>query len=354
MKILLADWGTPFGLNTPNTSPLGGSEYSILLLAKGLTALGHSVILLNSSQTSPEQDDKLIIGSITNFNDVADQSDIILLNRSIPQNIIPFIDKKPIYIWSHDAYDQDITKQYMHSNLFKIVKNLFCVSEWQKQTYCKYLKLSSDKIKVLPNPIDLNLYSGYTKRNLNQLIFSSIPYKGLSEIPRIFNDIIIKTKRDDLTFKIFSSMQLYNNSEADNQYQEIYDKLNSMNGIHLNQPVSAKQLAYELSTSNFYIHPATYHETFGRVFVESMAGGCLPITFNNGANLEVIKTFGFVLPERSILNISSYEKYIDLLSNLLNETSKTDKYYKNRLLAFEYVKQFDYLKIANLFLSYIK
>jgi glycosyltransferase involved in cell wall biosynthesis len=208
MKILLADWGMPFGLNTPNVSPLGGSEYSILLLAKGLNLLGHSVILLNSSQTSPEQNDKLIVGSISNFNEVADQSDIILLNRSIPHEIIPFIGKKPIYVWCHDAYDQDIVKQYMHSNLFNIITNLFCVSEWQKQTFCNYLKIPSDKIKVLSNPVDLNLFSGYTKRNLNQLIFSSIPYKGLSEIPRIFNDIVIKTKRDDLIFKIFSSMTL--------------------------------------------------------------------------------------------------------------------------------------------------
>jgi len=40
VKILLYDIGTPFELNTPYVQPLGGSETSILLIAKGLAELG--------------------------------------------------------------------------------------------------------------------------------------------------------------------------------------------------------------------------------------------------------------------------------------------------------------------------
>jgi glycosyltransferase involved in cell wall biosynthesis len=79
-----------------------------------------------------------------------------------------------------------------------------------------------------------------------------------------------------------------------------------------------KALAYEFMKSSLLIHPSTYAETFGRVFVESMSSGCLPVTVNNGANKEVIKDNGFVLDYPNIENIKCYEKYIEKVCELLD------------------------------------
>ncbi len=50
MNILLIDNGQEFNINTPYEKPIGGSETSILLLAKGLQDLNNQVTLLCNTQ----------------------------------------------------------------------------------------------------------------------------------------------------------------------------------------------------------------------------------------------------------------------------------------------------------------
>jgi hypothetical protein len=106
VKILLADAGMPFDFNTPYVKPLGGSETSILLLSKGLKELGHSVVILSSNQIETIQDENRILDNINNFEPYTEIADVIILNRFLPNNINDLIQKKPIYYYTHDAYDQ--------------------------------------------------------------------------------------------------------------------------------------------------------------------------------------------------------------------------------------------------------
>lgn len=106
MKILLADNGMPFDLNTPYVKPLGGSETSILLLAKGLKELGHQVVLLGNTQIEKTQDENIILDSINNFDPYAEIADKIILNRFLSQGINDLVKNKDVYFYTHDAYDQ--------------------------------------------------------------------------------------------------------------------------------------------------------------------------------------------------------------------------------------------------------
>ena len=342
MKILILDYGMPFNIDTPYNEPLGGSEISILLLAKGLSELGHSVVLLNNTYKS-YNNGKLIIDSNRLAPEVINDSDIVLLNRFIPDGIEQF--KGKLYYYSHDAYDQQNVQWMVNKDKIKNFNKIFCVSEWQRESFIKYLGVEDKVIGVLPNLIDYSLYYGYVPRNNNKLIFASIPYKGLQIIGDIFNDLCIKTQRDDLELHIFSSMKLYGDHENDiKQYGEVFTKLSRTKNVFVKDPVSMKELAYELMGSSIYLHPHSYHETFGRVYTESMAAGCIPVTSNKGAAREVICPDAQMVGP-NLENIETYNKYIELLRFYLDQDN-----YKLRLKLHEFAKQYDYIRVAQQFL----
>ena len=79
-KILLVDNGLPFDFETMYTKPLGGSEISIFLLAKGLADLGQQVVLLGSSTAVPRQSGNIRLDHASNARNYAPISDVIMFN----------------------------------------------------------------------------------------------------------------------------------------------------------------------------------------------------------------------------------------------------------------------------------
>jgi hypothetical protein len=128
LKIMIADFGSPFDLNTLSNSPLGGSEASVLLLAKGLVILGHQVMILNTANWGPIRDDSLIIYHVSMLRQAILDSkpDVVLLNRHVPHEIYDLLEHNNVYYWSHDAYDQDIVKWMMNKQAWEGESVLTC------------------------------------------------------------------------------------------------------------------------------------------------------------------------------------------------------------------------------------
>ena len=347
-KILMLDNGQPFNFETPYESPLGGSETSFLLLSKGLAELNNSVVILSSSTVNvPQQDYNRLLHNINNIGGILPESDIIICNRCLPMEVLQ--SDKRIFYYSHDAFDQTHILQWMIEPIIvNRIEKILCVSEWQKNTFKKYYNIPEKKLFVLGNSIDSSLYWGFKQRNLNKLIFASIPYKGIDVLHEIFSDICIKSERDNLELHIYSSMELYGDTSGDEEYADSFSKLSRTNGIILHKPTSMANLAAELLSSNLYIHPCTYHESFGMLTVQSQAAGCLPVTIDNGANIELVdnnKT-GFITKGKTIYHNDCYNEYINKIVDLLTLTKKEDELYKLRLEAQKSASKYNYIEIA--------
>jgi glycosyltransferase involved in cell wall biosynthesis len=102
-----------------------------------------------------------------------------------------------------------------------------------------------------------------------------------------------------------------------------------------------KDLAYKFRQANLYIHPSLYHETFGRVFTECMASGCLPVALNNGANKEIIEDYGYVIDYPNIYNSEAFDSFIDKIVELLGK-DLSDK----RIEAEKAMYKWDYMNLS--------
>ncbi len=351
MKILIFDCGMKYELDTPYYKPLGGSETSMLLLAKGLSELDQSVVLLTSSNTNREHVRNLIRDNINYFIPYAEQSDVIICSRIIPPEIMNFIGKKKIFYFSHDAYDQNHVKWMMNQNSINFIDKIFCVSNWQKNTFNKYLNVNESKMEVIGNPIDSSLYNGFTERDDKTFIFASIPYKG-DNIGKLFNDICLISHKQNLKLKVFSSFKLYDNEKQDQEYHQFFKELTNIKGIEINNLVSMRELAFEFAKSTFSLFPNTYHETFSMSCLQSQASGCIPISTNLGAMNERIENGynGFITKGHNIQNQDTYQEFLDLTIKILSMSE--NELYKIRLNCQESIKQFDYLKISSKILQF--
>lgn len=353
MNILLIDNGQEFNINTPYEKPIGGSETSILLLAKGLQDLDNQVTLLCNTEQYFE-DTNLIIQDVKNAeitNDCIYQADVIILNRVDPSYFLQF--NKPVYYYSHDNYDQQLTHWMSNPVLIGGITQILCVSEYQKRTFNQYFNVPLDKMYVLGNSIDSNLYTGYVKRNLNKLIFASIPYKGIEVLNDIFNTVCTRTERDDLELHIFSSMSLYSRPDSDQEYANIFNTLNNNKGVSVNDVISMKDLSRELMSSSIMVLPNTYPETFSMLCTQAQASGCIPVSTNMGAMNERISNTvdGYLTKGINIYNKDTYNEFIDLIVKVL---SSEDDHYKMRLKCEEQSQKYNYINVARQLMRELK
>ncbi len=344
MKILLYDSGSQYNLNTPYNKPLGGSETSLLLIAKGLSELNHQIVLLTTSTEIKESNSNLIRDNINYFSQYAELSDVIICSRNVPYDIMPFVGNKKIYYYSHDAYDQQNVQWMMNQNSTTILNRIFCVSDWQKNSFIKYFNVNENILKVVGNPIDLSLYNGFTDRDPHRFIFASIPYKG-ENLASLFNDICIQSKKD-LSLHVYSSFAMYDNINEDKNYEEMFRQLDSIKNVYIHKSISMKELAYEFAKSSYVLFPNTYHETFNMTCVQAQAAGCIPISTNCGCmNERIVDGYNGILTEgKNILNNSTYQDFIDKTCTILNLDERLT--YKMRLNCQKTSVDYDYLKIS--------
>lgn len=331
----------PYTVETPYLEPLGGSETAFTLLARGLHTEGHAVILLNNTYTPwSSPDNRLMVNNLAFFDQLAEKADVIIANRTLFGS-----DRgKPFYYWSHDAYDQAHIVGWMADRrYFERVTQVWCVSEWQRRTFIKYLNAPADKLKVLGDPIDLTLYVNPVRKDPKKFVFASIPYKGIEFLPRLWQDIRLEAKDDKLTLEVFSSMKLYHRPEEDEQYKEWLTQLASLPGVRVHEPVSMLELAKTLAVASYYLHPSTYHETFGLVVAQHMATGGLPIAPSHGALPEVVQDAGFLVDEPNIWSPSCYAKVVETaVKAVKGELNLYQKQNRARRLAQAY----DYHRVA--------
>jgi glycosyltransferase involved in cell wall biosynthesis len=60
-------------------------------------------------------------------------------------------------------------------------------------------------------------------------------------------------------------MALYGRPMDDAKYEDAFNRLGKTRNIALHRPVPMPELFRELAVSGVYVHPSTYHETFGMV-----------------------------------------------------------------------------------------
>lgn len=199
-----------------------------------------------------------------------------------------------IYLIAHDLSFTGCVLP-IHTKL----KKIFCLSEWHVSYMSNTFPQLKDYFVPFYYGIDFNnfLSNNITMKQKNKFIYSSFPNRGLLELLKMWP--IINNRHPDATLHIFCDLDNeWANKVDPDKMQKIKFLLNdlmSLYHIYNHGWVSKKRLAEEWLTSEYWLYPCTFAETFCLTALEAALTKTLPITNNLAALQNTVGNRGIVI-----------------------------------------------------------
>ena len=214
------------------------------------------------------------------------------------------------------------------------LKNIFCLSEWHSE----YLSNIFPTLKHIIVPFYYGIddsadgFPNIQNNDINQykqkykFIYSSYPNRGLLELLQMWPEIYNFQPKS--TLHIYSNIEneWSNRVEPDKMLkikQLLYSYLERNIGIHYYGWVSKKEIAEAWKTSQYWLYPCTFMETFCLTALEAAKSKTLAITNNLAALKNTVGNRGIII-EGDPTTKEWQEKTLKHIKELL--TTDTDFY----------------------------
>ncbi|MEK6936678.1 MAG: glycosyltransferase family 4 protein [Nanoarchaeota archaeon] len=290
-----------YDVETPLSSPLGGSESAMCYLAQHLSTAGHEITLFRKSNGEFNK------SGVTHLpiNKIKDELLDFLIIQNTPfsaPKIKKIISRKTNMIfWSQHAADQKAVESLKNNDVLKIFDKIVLVSEWQKKNYLEMFGIEENKIEIKRNAISPAFENLKGIKKEWSMAYTSTPFRGLNLLPEIFEKA--RKIRPDAALSVFSSMKIYQaNMQAEKEFEWLYNKCRNTQSIEYVGAISQSELASKLAEIEILAYPNTFAETSCISVMEAMAAGCQVVTSNLGALPET--TAGFA----RLVNIEGKER----------------------------------------------
>ena len=275
MKIAIYNRGLVFDGTSPFTQPLGGSESSIVYMARELRRQGHDVTVYCKT---PEV--SVAPGYLHYYQFFSDYTsmpwDVVISFRSFDPFLLGRVAPRMIY-WTGDASDQEVLKHFEHPALQENVDLVFCVSEWHRRSFIEKFHLPSEKVVATRNGFCPELISDASPREWTRCAYSSTPFRGLEILLKIFPQM--RASFPHLCLDVFSSMKVYGWKSEDDQkeFRSIYEAAKQP-GVQWHSSVPQPALLQSLGKTGLFLYPNTFDETSCIAAIEAQASGCVVVT----------------------------------------------------------------------------
>lgn len=269
---------------------LGGTETGLVRLAHILAERGHEIQIFTRIEKA--------LGNNPLYRPLAEVENAGAFDFFVGiRDWIPLFYKTQSHsygFWTGDSYDQFANYGIGDQRISRRIEHFFCVSEWQANRISEESGFPRSKMKVIRNGVCLEDFQGEEKRQRKRLIYSSTPYRGLSHFLRYYP--LLKAKHPDLEAHIFSSYQIY--GQSDDQFTEMRSALEKLPDLHIHGNCRQSQLAREFMKSAILFYPNHFEETSCITAMEAMAGGAVVLSSALGALPETCGEAGVLIRGR--------------------------------------------------------
>ena len=173
-----------------------------------------------------------------------------------------------------------LSKDWPFRIVLKICSRLLTCSEQMKKYYSKEFAVRSGKISVMPNWVNTEKLRIEKRKAGNTILFLHwlSERKGTRILPEIFSEISSKMK--DVKFIVVGE-------GPDFQFLKDEFKKRELN-VEMPGAVPNKDISSYFKRADIFINPSR-EEEFGRVIIEAMAAGTVPVAIDRYGPGDIIK-----------------------------------------------------------------
>lgn len=242
-------------------NPCGGTEKAATFLCEALQRLGEQTRLV----TTWDEVQGL---------DLAWPDVVITQHAELFKRFAPKVGK---VWWCHQATDRPFIRQgaRLARRYADAVVTLSC---FQQQNFQSELGMES---VVIGYGIWKEELAAVTEKDPGRLIYSSVPQRGLADMPALFREI--RAQEPSATLAVCSSNATWGSPEFDAPFEAVFEELRQLPGVEVLGALPQRALYAQLARASVFFYPSTYVETYCLAMAEAMAHGCTPVVTSIGA-----------------------------------------------------------------------
>jgi glycosyltransferase involved in cell wall biosynthesis len=298
----------PWNPDTIHNTGLGGTEQSVLYLAKSLVLLNRYKVWVVGN-VIPGDYDGVHYRTTEQFKNEVDWVNTIIGISYIHyikefeefdyKNSIFWVHNTDYYTWWKGEEIPNHRELLNHPKLSKIV----CLTYWHKRKWLEQFPETQDKVNVISNGIDTkNFVPMYTSPKIingrlfassesslpqkvqNQFIYSSHAERGLAKVLEDWP--LVKQTLPNATLKICTP-------EYGLEYfkENFLSLISNLDDVEFVGTLPQQELYQLMSKSHYWYYPSTYEETFCITALEMLGHKVIPMTWEWGGLKETLHGF---------------------------------------------------------------
>ena len=301
------NWNYTYSIN----NALGGSERAIINIAKNLPK--EYEIYISGCVIEETVDNIKFINEKTLKESIEKTYyKTIIISRFINFfELYPIFNTKNLFICGHDTELLTGTLNFNKVNIIlerwnDVVTNYICLTEWQKNQYITNYPLLKNKIKLINNGINLDIFPKNIHKIKNLFVFTSGPSRGFGRILELWPEIIKHLPDAQLKFATYAN---FPSTENDNKMLEI---INKYSNIQFMGKLNPKELYELIGTAEYWLYPTNFDETSCITALEMLYSEVICIYYPRAGLVDTIGEYGVKVSSgnevSSIINLTESEK----------------------------------------------
>ena len=293
LLVFVTDGGwEPWTGKTLLTKGMGGSETYIIEMAKHIQKAGIYDVNVFCYCTMEEVVEEVVYRPIQAFHKFVSTTHIQSCIVSRFSEYIPMAIRGHVENLYFILHDLSPTGQIIP--LYPKLKTIFCLTDWHKQHFLTKFPTCESRTAVMSYGLDQSQFTRGTKR-AHSFLYSSFPNRGLLPLLQMWPRIV--EHWPDATLDVFCDLDHeWTNRVFREGIVAIRELLASgLQGVVVRGWVSKGELAEAWSTTDIWLYPCTFQETFCLTALEAAFSGCLVICSNLAALQNTVGNRGILI-----------------------------------------------------------
>lgn len=219
--------------------------------------------------------------------------DINIINSACVHEALD-LDRRNL-VWQHIPANQPLVAGMRDKFFVRSVDQFVYVSHWQHEKYRYIHQVPLHNAVVIKNAIEPIEFLPRSRDGKIKLIYTSMPYRGLS----ILLDVMELIASDDVELDVYSSSIIYGSEYARVEgihHQPILDRAAETPGVNLMGYAPNEDIRSALQQAHIFAYPCIFEETACISMIEAGAAGCRMVTTNIGGLAETGSEFARLVP----------------------------------------------------------